>query len=79
MVAKPDPVYGEVAVAFVVLKDDAPEDTTARIEAHCKASLAKFKVPREIIVTDSIRTGTLGKISKAELRQRLVKATSSPA
>lgn len=79
VVAKPDPVYGEIAVAFVVLKDDAPEDTTARIEAHCKASLAKFKVPREIIVTDSIRTGTLGKISKAELRQRLVKATSSPA
>ena len=79
VVAKPDPVYGEVAVAFVVLKDDAPEDTPERIEAHCKASLAKFKVPREVIVTDSIRTGTLGKISKAELRQRLVKVTSSPA
>jgi crotonobetaine/carnitine-CoA ligase len=78
VVARPDPVYGEVAVAFVVLKDDAPTDTAQRIEAHCKASLAKFKVPREVIVTESIRTGTLGKISKAELRQRLVKATSSP-
>ena len=40
VVARPDPVYGEVAVAFVVLKDDAPTDTAQRIEAHCKASLA---------------------------------------
>ncbi len=79
VVAKPDPVYGEVAVAFVVLKDDAPAGMEERIAAHCRASLAKFKVPREVIVTDSIRTGTLGKISKAELRQRLVRATSSPS
>jgi crotonobetaine/carnitine-CoA ligase len=79
VVAKADAAYGEVAVAFVVLKEDAPGDTAQSIETHCRASLAKFKVPREIIITDSIRTGTLGKISKAELRQRLVKGTSSPA
>lgn len=71
VVAKTDPVYGEVAIAFVVLKDDAPADAPGRVLAHCRASLAKFKVPREVIVTDSIRSGTLGKISKAELRRRL--------
>ncbi len=73
VVAKTDAVYGEVAIAFVVLADDAPADTVERVIAHCKATLAKFKVPREVIVTDSIRTGTLGKISKAELRQRLAR------
>ncbi len=71
VVARPDPVYGEVAVAFVVLKEGAPADIADRVIAHCKATLAKFKVPREVIVTDSIRSGTLGKISKAELRKRL--------
>jgi crotonobetaine/carnitine-CoA ligase len=71
VVAKADPVYGEVAIAFVVAKAGAPADLPERILAHCRQSLAKFKVPREVIVTDSIRTGTLGKISKAELRQRL--------
>jgi carnitine-CoA ligase len=71
VVAKPDPVYGEVAVAFIVLEDDAPADTAGRVTAHCRATLAKFKVPREVIVTESIRSGTLGKISKAELRKRL--------
>lgn len=71
VVAKPDPVYGEVAIAFVVLEDDAPAGAPQRVIAHCRASLAKFKVPREVIVTDSIRSGTLGKISKAELRRRL--------
>jgi carnitine-CoA ligase len=71
VVAKPDAVYGEVAVAFVVLNEGAPGDIAERVVAHCKASLAKFKVPREVIVTDSIRSGTLGKISKAELRSRL--------
>lgn len=72
VVAKPDPVYGEVAIAFIVLRQGAPADTAEKVLAHCRASLAKFKVPREVIVTDSIRTGTLGKISKAELRRRLV-------
>ena len=71
VVAKPDPVYGEVAVAFVVAKADAPADLAERVLAHCRASLAKFKVPREVLVTESIRTGTLGKISKAVLRARL--------
>ena len=71
VVAKPDPVYGEVAIAFIVLTEDAPADIAGRVLAHCKATLAKFKVPCEVIVTDSIRSGTLGKISKAELRQRL--------
>ena len=71
VVAKPDPVYGEVAVAFVVAKADAPADLAERVLVHCRASLAKFKVPREVLVTESIRTGTLGKISKAGLRARL--------
>lgn len=73
VVARPDAVYGEVAVAFVVAREGAPQDLAERVAAHCRASLAKFKVPREVIVTGSIRTGTLGKISKAELRGRLVK------
>jgi crotonobetaine/carnitine-CoA ligase len=71
VVAAPDPVYGEVAIAFVVIEEGASADLPERVIAHCRASLAKFKVPREVIVTDSIRTGTLGKISKAELRRRI--------
>mgnify|MGYP000284465804 CR=1 FL=1 len=73
VVAKTDAVYGEVAIAFVVLKEGAPPDVAEKVLAHCRASLAKFKVPREVIVTDSIRGGTLGKISKAELRGRLAR------
>jgi crotonobetaine/carnitine-CoA ligase len=71
VVARPDPVYGEVAIAFVVSMPRAGADLPERVIAHCRASLARFKVPREVIVTDSIRSGTLGKISKAELRSRL--------
>ena len=73
-----DPRLGEVPVAFIVLKPGAAITADA-LREHCRKNVANFKVPREIIVTESIRTGTLGKISKAELRQRLVKATSSPA
>ena len=71
VVARPDPVYGEVAVAFVTLQEGAPNDLAVRIVEHCKATLSKFKVPREVLIVDSIRSGPLGKISKAELRQRL--------
>jgi crotonobetaine/carnitine-CoA ligase len=71
VVAKPDPVYGEVAVAFVALHADAPEAIEERIIEHCRAALSKFKVPREVIVIGEMPRVNGTKIGKAELRRRL--------
>lgn len=71
VVAKPDLHYGEVVAAFVVLEGvGGTEDAIQRVIAHCAASLAKFKVPREVIVLPEMPRVSIGKISKARLRER---------
>lgn len=60
-----DETWGERVVAAIVLRSAA---TTEELTAHCRASLANYKVPREIVFLDALpRTGS-GKISKRALR-----------
>jgi acyl-coenzyme A synthetase/AMP-(fatty) acid ligase len=42
----------------------------ARVIEHCRASLAKFKVPRDVIVIPELPRISIGKVAKAQLRQR---------
>jgi fatty-acyl-CoA synthase len=68
VVAKPDPKWGEVPKAFVVLKDG--HDLSAEdLIAHCRTRLPGFKVPKAIEFTDLPKTST-GKIQKFVLRER---------
>jgi long-chain acyl-CoA synthetase len=60
-------------VAFVTLHPDAPESVGERVLERCRAVLSKFKVPREVIVIDEMPRVNVGKIGKAELRQRLTR------
>jgi acyl-CoA synthetase (AMP-forming)/AMP-acid ligase II len=36
---------------------------------HCRASLARFKVPREVFVLEILPKNAVGKISKQNLRE----------
>jgi fatty-acyl-CoA synthase len=66
VVAAPDPYWGEIGQAFV-LPIDGASPTPADLEAHCRASLAGYKVPRRFeIVADFPRTAA-GKIQKHRL------------
>jgi len=68
VVAAPDEKFGEAPVAIVVLKPGAT--ASARdLKAHCRANLARFKVPREFHFRESLPKGGTGKILKAELRE----------
>jgi fatty-acyl-CoA synthase len=68
VVAKPDEKWGESPCAFIELKP-GKSATPEEIIAHCRAHLARFKVPRAIVLTDLPRTST-GKIQKFVLRER---------
>lgn len=66
--ARPDPEWGERVWAAVVPKEGAALDLE-RLEAHCRAHLAAYKIPRGYRVLDALpRTGT-GKIAKRLLRE----------
>jgi long-chain acyl-CoA synthetase len=66
----PDPKWGELLMACVVLKA-GHKVTVEDLIAHCKGSLASYKVPRrvEFYETDLPKSGS-GKILKRVLRER---------
>lgn len=72
VVAAPHEVYGEVPVAFVVLRD-ADEGRQAAcaawMEAECQSQLSAFKRPRHIAFVAALPRVGFGKISKVRLRE----------
>ena len=73
VVGRADPTWGEVAVAFVVIdpahRDEPPAALAAQATEACRAELAKFKVPREVIVVDELPRINFGKVNKVRLRE----------
>jgi fatty-acyl-CoA synthase len=67
VVARPDDKWGEVPVAYVELKPGKAA-TEAEIIDHCRALLARFKVPKAVIFAEIPKTST-GKIQKFRLRE----------
>jgi O-succinylbenzoic acid--CoA ligase len=66
VVGTPDPEWGEVVTAFVVLHQDGPLDDRA-LEAHCRERLAGYKVPRALHVVDALPRNAAGKLLRGEL------------
>ncbi|TIP22808.1 MAG: acyl-CoA synthetase [Mesorhizobium sp.] len=67
VVARPDDKWGEVPIAYVELKPGRTA-TEAEIIDHCRALLARFKMPKAVIFAEIPKTST-GKIQKFRLRE----------
>jgi fatty-acyl-CoA synthase len=74
VVAQPDPKWGEVPCAFVELKPGASLEPEELI-VHCRALLARFKVPKRVVFGPVPKTST-GKIQKFVLRQQVKSASA---
>ncbi len=72
VIGVPDDKWGERVVAVAVLKPGTAL-TAAELVAHCRAQLAGFKVPKQLIVRDSLPRNPSGKILKRVLRDELAK------
>jgi fatty-acyl-CoA synthase len=68
VVAMPHEKWGETPVAFVELRPGAEASEEAILD-HCRALLARFKVPGRVVFTEIPKTST-GKIQKFVLRER---------
>jgi acyl-CoA synthetase (AMP-forming)/AMP-acid ligase II len=69
VVGRADDRWGEVPVAFVVLRPDAAGTVTAdALIDHCRARLARFKVPKDVTFLDALPRNPSGKVLKRELR-----------
>ena len=63
----PDAQWGEVGLAVVVLKS-GEEAEAVLIEAHCRARLARFKIPRRVEFVETLPRTPSGKVQKHLLR-----------
>jgi len=62
----PDAARGEIAVAFVVLRDGM-KATEAEIRAYCKEHLAFYKVPAKVVFRRELPKSMVGKVLRRML------------
>lgn len=55
---------------MVVLREGTPVDV-AELLAFLSGHLARYKIPKSVVITDSLPRTASGKVLKSALRQRL--------
>ena len=75
VIGLPDQRWGERPVAIVVLAENAALDLP-ELNEHCRARLAGFKVPKQLIIRDSLPRNPSGKVLKRVLRAELEATTA---
>ncbi|MFH1034694.1 MAG: AMP-binding protein [Pseudomonadota bacterium] len=70
VIGRPHPEWGETVTAYVVPAKDAALDPEA-LQAFLAERLAKYKVPRQIVLVESLPHTPTGKIMKFKLRQEV--------
>ncbi|MFJ9390480.1 class I adenylate-forming enzyme family protein [Nocardioides sp. NPDC101246] len=67
VIGRPHDEYGETIVAVAQLAAGTYLDLE-ELRAHCASSLARFKIPRELTVVDTVPRNAGGKLQKHRLR-----------
>ena len=73
VVGAPDPVLGEVGVAFVIAAPDGPAPSLDVLRAWCRDHLADYKAPDRVVVVDDLPVTSMLKIDKQVLAARAAK------
>jgi oxalate---CoA ligase len=83
VVARPDPILGQVPVAYVIppepnIDDDALRTLAVQLMERCAESLPRFKRPVEVNVVSDVPRAATGKIQRSRLRE-IAAAALSPS
>jgi O-succinylbenzoic acid--CoA ligase len=65
--AAPDPEWGSRVVAHVVLAEGAAEPSLESLREHAAATIARHKLPREVVVHATFPLTSSGKVDRARL------------
>ena len=73
IIGAPDPDFGEVVIAIVVIEDNCSAHNDfleKKVISFCKTQLANFKIPKRVEVVQSLPRNAMGKVQKNLLRER---------
>jgi malonyl-CoA/methylmalonyl-CoA synthetase len=73
VIGVPHADFGEAVLALLVARPGALLDAV-EIIATCKARIANYKVPKQVIVVEELPRNTMGKVQKNVLRKRFADA-----
>ena len=72
VVPMPDPIFGERACAYLVMRRAMPSIDVAALGAHlAQVGIAKFKWPERVEIVDEFPMTKSGKLSKPRLREMI--------
>jgi fatty-acyl-CoA synthase len=69
LIGQPDERFGEVGLMVVVLREGSAVKTQELLNA-CEGRLARYKVPKHVVISNALPYSSYGKIQKSELRKR---------
>ena len=72
VIGVPDHKYGEQIMAWIQLRDDAPEMTEEQIKEFCRDRIAHFKVPAYVKFVDAFPMTVTGKVQKFVMREQSI-------
>jgi acyl-CoA synthetase (AMP-forming)/AMP-acid ligase II len=75
VVARPDPVMGEIGVAVIVARPGAATPTLDELREHGRGRLAAYKLPEAILLTDDLPRTAMEKIDRTALGVLVAEAT----
>ncbi|MFB9072363.1 AMP-binding protein [Citricoccus parietis] len=68
VVGVPDEKYGEELMAWIRIREGAPEPTSDSLREFCSGKIAHYKVPRYVQVIEEFPMTVTGKVRKVDLR-----------
>jgi acyl-coenzyme A synthetase/AMP-(fatty) acid ligase len=72
VVGRPDPIFGEQVVAFIIPRGTWNEEIKNNLREYAAQRLSPHKVPTEFIVTDTFPRNATGKVERRVLRERAI-------
>ncbi|GAA3771015.1 acyl-CoA synthetase [Streptomyces coacervatus] len=70
----PDAKWGNHVAAVVQLREGAPRPSLEDVQSYCRTHLAGYKIPRQLVITETIRRSPSGKADYRWAREVAVSA-----
>ncbi len=79
VVGRPDPMYGEQVVAFIVAREAWTSTLEQSLRNYCAEYLSQRKIPTTFFATDALPRTLTGKIDRQGLRRKQAASTTREA